>query len=141
MIKYRSNSKIQLNFRDKHKNCAAFYDRTIFLLFTYSIGCDYMLKNYNLSEGPPHTYVPLPRCLVVAAEGFGNICIQITVILGFEVEADACLVPGVAQIVAVGGGYTIVAQAGVSATAEVMQYRSFGVYITVVAKFAAKLEA
>lgn len=99
------------------------------------------MKKFNLSEGPAHTYVPLPRCLVVAAEGFGNICIQIAVILGFEVEADACLVPGVAQIVAVGGGYTIVAQAGVSATAEVMQYRSFGVYITVVAKSAAKLEA
>lgn len=99
-----------------------------------------MLKNYNLSEGPAHTYVPLPRCLVVAAEGFGNICIQITVILGFEVEADACLVLGVAQIVAVGGGYTVVAQAGVSTAAEVMQYRSFGVYITVVAKSAAKFE-
>ena len=79
-----------------------------------------MLKNYNLSEGPAHTYVPLPRCLVVAAEGFGNICIQIAVILGLEVEADACLVPGVAQIVAVGGGYTVVAQAGVSTAAEVM---------------------
>ena len=76
------------------------------------------MKKFNLSEGPAHTYVPLPRCLLVAAEGFGNICIQIAVILGFEVEADACLVPGVAQIVAVGGGYTVVAQAGVSTAAK-----------------------
>lgn len=100
-----------------------------------------MLKNYNLSEGPAHAYVPLPRCLVVAAECFGNICIQVAVILGLEIEANACLVPGVTQIVAVGSSYAIIAQAGVSAAAEVMQYRSSGVNVALVAQLAAKLEA
>ena len=100
-----------------------------------------MLKNYNLSEGPAHAYVPLPRCLIVTAEGFGNICIQVAVILGLEVEANACLVPGVTQIVTVSSSYAIIAQAGVSAAAEVMQYRSSGVNVALVAQLAAKLEA
>lgn len=63
----------------------------------------------------------MPRSFNIIAKCFNYISVNITVVRSFEVEAQACFIPGTANILTIAVADTIQTQIGVSVTSKFVQ--------------------